>query len=122
MSVAPKAARYVATVVSAKMQKSCVVVVQKMYVCRFEKFMHRKWNSHIKKNVAQRTRMIVHDEDNAAVIGDKVIIEAAGRKISSKKTFVIKEIIKKASFEKEFYEHLNSPNAIHAAEEVVAKM
>ena len=66
--------------------------------------------------------MIVHDEDNAAVIGDKVIIEAAGRKISSKKTFVIKEIIKKSSFENEFYEHLNSPNAIHAAENVIAKM
>ena len=50
------------------------------------------------------------------------IIEAAGRKISSKKTFVIKEIIKKSSFENEFYEHLNSPNAIHAAENVIAKM
>ena len=30
MSIVPKASRYVATVVSTKMQKSCVVVVQKM--------------------------------------------------------------------------------------------
>ena len=30
MSVVPKATRYLATVVSAKMQKSCVVVVEKM--------------------------------------------------------------------------------------------
>ena len=66
--------------------------------------------------------MIVHDENNDAVIGDKVIIEAAGRGISSKKTFVIKEIIKKSSFEKEFYEHLNSPNAIHAAQNVMSKV
>ena len=51
--------------------------------------------------------MIVHDENNAAVIGDKVLIEAAGRRLSKKKTFVIKDIIKKSSFEKEFYDHLN---------------
>ena len=31
MSVVPKATRYLATVVSAKMQKSCVVVVEKMW-------------------------------------------------------------------------------------------
>ena len=34
--------------------------------------------------------MIVHDENNEAVVGDKVIIEAVGRKLSSKKTFTIK--------------------------------
>lgn len=38
--------------------------------------------------------MIVHDENNAAVIGDKVLIEAAGRRLSKKKTFVIKDIVK----------------------------
>lgn len=122
MSVVPKATRYVATVVSAKMQKSCVVVVEKMFRLAIESSRCRKWNSHIKKNIPERTRMIVHDENNDAVIGDKVIIEAAGRRISSKKTFVIKEIIKKSSFEKEFYEHLNSPNAIHAAQNVMSKV
>lgn len=65
--------------------------------------------------------MIVHDENNSAVIGDKVLIEAAGRKISSKKTFVIKEIIKKSSYEKEFYDHLNSPNAVKAVQNVLEK-
>ncbi|KAK8793809.1 hypothetical protein WA171_002939 [Blastocystis sp. BT1] len=110
MSVVPKATRYLATVVSAKMQKSCVVVVEKM-----------KWNSHIKKNLPQRTRMIVHDENNAAVIGDKVLIEAAGRRLSKKKTFVIKDIVKKSSFEKEFYDHLNSPNAVKAVQNVLEK-
>ncbi|KAK8830595.1 hypothetical protein WA577_004325 [Blastocystis sp. JDR] len=112
MSAIPKATRYVATVVSTKMQKSCVVVVEKMW----------KWNSHIKKNIATRKRMIVHDEKNEAVIGDKVLIEAVGRKLSAHKTFTIKEIVKRASLEKEFYEHLNSPIASQVAKEVASKL
>ena len=65
--------------------------------------------------------MIVHDENNAAVIGDKVLIEAAGRRLSKKKTCVIKDIVKKSSFEKEFYDHLNSPNAVKAVQNVLEK-
>lgn len=65
--------------------------------------------------------MIVHDENNTAVIGDKVLIEAAGRRLSKKKTFVIKEIIKQSSYEKEFYDHLNSPNAVKAVHNVMEK-
>ena len=66
--------------------------------------------------------MIVHDENNEAVVGDKVIIEAVGRKLSSKKTFTIKEIVQKGSLEKEFYKHLNDPIAMKVAEEVTAKL
>ena len=62
--------------------------------------------------------MIVHDENNAAVIGDKVLIEAAGRRLSKKKTFVIKDIVKKSSFEKEFYDHLNSQGCTKRPREV----
>ena len=61
--------------------------------------------------------MIVHDENNDAVIGDKVIIEAVGRKISSRKTFEIKGYVKRASRENEFYQHLNDPKGIEAVKE-----
>lgn len=122
MSATPKAARYIATVVSTKMQKSCVVVVEKMFVYQLMIIIYRKWNSHIKKNIPERKRLIVHDENNEAVLGDKVLIEAVGRKLSSKKTFTIKEIVKKASLEKEFYSHLNDPIAVKVAEEVSSKL
>ena len=58
--------------------------------------------------------MIVHDENDEAVIGDKVIIEAVGRKIRNKKTFAIKEFVKRSSYEHEFYQHLNDPKGIEA--------
>lgn len=83
----------------------------------FRSVIARKWNTHIKKNVAERTRMIVHDENDEAVIGDKVIIEAVGRKISNKKTFAIKEFVKRGSYEHEFYQHLNDPKGIEAVKE-----
>lgn len=62
--------------------------------------------------------MIVHDENDEAVIGDKVIIEAVGRKISNKKTFAIKEFVKRSSYEHEFYQHLNDPKGIEAVKEL----
>lgn len=83
--------------------------------------MIRKWNTHIKKNIAERKRLIVHDENDEAVVGDKVIIEAVGRKLSSKKTFEIKGFVKRASLEKEFYAHLNDPISTKVAEEVLSK-
>ncbi len=122
MSAIPKATRYIATVVSARMEKSCVVVVEKMWVPRLSGSRNRKWNSHIKKNMVVRKRMIVHDANNDAVIGDRVLIEAVGRRISAHKTFAIKEIVKRASLEKEFYNHLNSPIASQVAEEVASKL
>lgn len=65
--------------------------------------------------------MIVHDENDEAVVGDKVIIEAVGRKLSAKKSFEIKGFVKKASLEKEFYAHLNDPVSMKVAEEVISK-
>ena len=69
-----------------------------------------------------RKRMIVHDANNDAAIGDRVLIEAVGRRISAHKTFTIREIVKRASLEKEFYNHLNNPIASQVAEEVASKL
>lgn len=68
------------TVVSTDMDKTAVVTVE-----RFEK--HPKYHKFIKKN----SKQMVHDPEEKAQVGDKVIIEEM-RPISKKKRFVLKEI------------------------------
>lgn len=67
-------------VVSTDMDKTAVVAIG-----RFEK--HPKYLKYIKKE----NKQLVHDPEEAASVGDKVIIEET-RPISKKKRFQIKEI------------------------------
>jgi small subunit ribosomal protein S17 len=71
-------------VVSDKMQKTAVVLVE-----RFVK--HPKYGKY--QNISKRFK--AHDENNDCKIGDEVIIEETAP-ISKDKSFVVKEIVKKA--------------------------
>lgn len=68
------------TVVSTDMEKTAVVLID-----RFEK--HPKYHKFIKKN----SKQLVHDPEEQAQVGDKVVIEET-QPISKKKRFKIKEI------------------------------
>jgi len=72
------------TVVSDKMQKSIVVEVTRI-----------KQHSLYKKYVRIRKKFMAHDEAGEAHEGDLVRIEES-RPISSRKAWVLKEIIRKA--------------------------
>jgi len=72
------------TVVSDKMDKTIVVVVER-------KFMHAKY----KKFISRRKRYMAHDPENRCGIGDQVMI-AEGRPQSRHKRWVLKEILQKA--------------------------
>lgn len=72
-------------VVSDKMQKTAVVLVE-----RYKK--HPKYGKY--QSISKRFK--AHDEKNECKIGDEVIIEETAP-ISKDKSFVVKEIVKKAS-------------------------
>ncbi len=71
-------------VVSTKMQKSIVVVIQQQVA-----------HPLFKKRVKQTSRLMAHDEKNEANVGDKVRIMEI-RPLSSRKRWRLVEIIEKA--------------------------
>jgi len=74
----------VGTVVSDKMDKSAVVLVEKLVK-------HRLY----KKYIRRRTRFMAHDEQNACSVGDRVLITAS-RPLSRRKQWRVSKIIEKA--------------------------
>jgi len=72
------------TVVSNKMQKSVVVLVERLVL-----------HDNYKKYVRQRRRFAAHDENNTCQIGDKVLITES-RPISKTKMWRVSKIIEKA--------------------------
>jgi small subunit ribosomal protein S17 len=72
------------TVVSDKMDKTIVVVVER-------RLMHAKY----KKFISRRKKYMAHDPENQCGIGDQVVI-MEGRPQSRHKRWVLKEILQKA--------------------------
>ncbi len=72
------------TVVSNKMDKTCVVQVTRRY-------RHPKY----KKYVNERTRYKAHDEENVAQVGDKVAI-VESRPLSRDKRWRLQTVLEKA--------------------------
>jgi len=75
----------VGTVTSNKMDKTVVVVVERL-------IHHAKYH----KFVRRRNKFKAHDADNTCNIGDKVLIEES-RPLSKDKRWVVKEILEKAA-------------------------
>ena len=75
----------VGIVVSTKMQKTIVVLVD-------NKFRHRRYGKTIMKN----KRYLVHDENSLAELGDKVLMIQA-RPLSKKKSWTLQRIILKST-------------------------
>ncbi|KAK8807406.1 hypothetical protein WA158_004165 [Blastocystis sp. Blastoise] len=94
--------QYMATVVSTNMKKSAVVVTDTW-----------KWHAKVGKLIKQRKRMTVHDENEVCSLGDKVLIEAAGRRLSATKTFVVKDVVKKVGVLPEFMEQFLNTDPVH---------
>lgn len=87
ISVSETAARRIGVVDSDKRDKSCTVSIN--YLVK-----HEKYGKYIRK----RTRIHVHDEDNAAKIGDRVeIVEC--RPISKTKSWTLVRVVEAASQE-----------------------
>jgi len=85
--VSETAARRIGVVDSDKRDKSCTVSIN--YLVK-----HEKYGKYIRK----RTRIHVHDEDNAAKIGDRVeIVEC--RPISKTKSWTLVRVVEAASQE-----------------------
>ena len=74
----------VGTVVSDKMDKTVIVLVERLVK-------HRLY----KKYVRKRTKFAVHDEKNASKVGDKVLI-AQSRPLSKTKRWRVTKIVEKA--------------------------
>jgi small subunit ribosomal protein S17 len=74
----------VGTVVSDKMDKTVIVLVERLVK-------HRLY----KKYVRKRTKFAVHDENNASKVGDKVLI-AQSRPLSKTKRWRVTKIVEKA--------------------------
>ena len=74
----------IGTVVSDKMTGTAVVAVERQ-------FRHPKYN----KQLRRTARYKVHDVNNTAAVGDKVLIEEC-RPISKDKRWLLKNIIEKA--------------------------
>lgn len=74
----------VGRVVSDKMEKSCVVAVER-------KVMHPKYGKFMKKT----TKLMVHDENNECGIGDTIRVMET-RPLSKNKRWRLVEIIEKA--------------------------
>jgi len=72
------------TVVSDKMDKTVIVLVERL-------FKHRFYHKYIKK----RSRFAAHDEANASRVGDKVLITQC-RPHSKTKKWRVSKIIEKA--------------------------
>ena len=75
----------VGVVVSNKMQKTAVVMVERLV-----------WHKAYGKMVRCRTKFKVHDEDNQCGMGDKVAIEEA-RPLSKEKHWRVTAILEKAA-------------------------
>lgn len=85
--VSETAARRIGVVDSDKRDKSCTVSIN--YLVK-----HEKYGKYIRK----RTRIHVHDEDNAAKVGDRVeIVEC--RPISKTKSWTLVRVVEAASQE-----------------------
>jgi len=74
----------VGTVVSDKMDKTVVVLVERLVK-------HRLYHKYIRR----RSKFAAHDENNAARTGDKVMISQA-RPLSKTKRWRVSEIVEKA--------------------------
>jgi small subunit ribosomal protein S17 len=74
----------VGRVVSDKMEKSCVIAVER-------KVMHPKYGKFMKKT----TKLMVHDEENTCGIGDTIKVMET-RPLSKNKRWRLVEIIEKA--------------------------
>ncbi|HHI96457.1 MAG TPA: 30S ribosomal protein S17 [Thermodesulfatator atlanticus] len=76
--------QFIGTVVSDKMDKTVVVMVERLVL-------HPLY----KKYVRRRKKFMAHDEDNACRIGDKVLIEET-RPLSRHKRWRVREILERA--------------------------
>ena len=74
----------IGTVVSDKMNKTVIVLVERLVK-------HRLY----KKYVRKRARFAAHDEENASRVGDKVLISQS-RPMSKTKKWRVSKIIEKA--------------------------
>ena len=74
--------KQIGTVVSTKMQKTIVVVAEKLYKHPF-----------YAKTIIKRKRFVAHDENQICNLGDRVLIEET-RPLSKTKRWVFKTIIK----------------------------
>jgi len=74
----------VGTVVSDKMDKTVIVLVERLVK-------HRLYNKYIRR----RARFAAHDENNASHIGDKVLIIQSSP-ISKTKKWRVRDIVEKA--------------------------
>jgi len=74
----------VGTVVSDKMDKTVIVLVERLVK-------HRLYNKYIRR----RAKFAAHDENNASHIGDKVLIIQSSP-ISKTKKWRVKDIVEKA--------------------------
>ena len=74
----------VGTVVSDKMDKTVVVLVERLV-------QHKLYNKYIKR----RAKFAAHDESNASHVGDKVLITQS-RPLSKTKRWRVTQIIEKA--------------------------
>lgn len=74
----------IGTVVSDKMNKTVIVLVERLVK-------HRLY----KKYVRKRARFAAHDEENASRVGDKVLITQS-RPMSKTKKWRVSKIIEKA--------------------------
>ena len=79
-----KKRQVVGTVVGNKMDKTIIVLVERLVKHRF-----------YQKYVRKRVRFAAHDEGNACNIGDKVLI-AESRPLSRTKRWRLSEILEKA--------------------------
>ena len=68
-------------VVSTKMDKTIVVVVE-------SKYRHPQYSKTLKKT----KRYLAHDEDNSAKLGDRVVLNQT-RPISKKKSWTLKSVL-----------------------------
>jgi small subunit ribosomal protein S17 len=74
--------KQIGTVVSNKMQKTIVVMVEKRYKHPF-----------YAKTIVKRKRYMAHDEEQVSSLGDRVLIEET-RPLSKTKRWMLKNIIK----------------------------
>lgn len=72
------------TVVSNKMDKSIVVLVERLVK-------HRLYNKYVRK----RSKFSAHDEENTCQVGDKVLISES-RPLSRTKKWRLSKIVEKA--------------------------
>lgn len=91
--------RFVGTVVSDKMNKTRVVVVER-------RFPHPLY----KKVIKRRSKFYVHDEDNISHVGDKVLIEES-RPISKLKKWRLVAIVERSALARA-REHLEEEQSV----------